>query len=145
VQAVDLGQKLRQYREERGITQRMLADAIGCTQGAVGLWEGGHKVPSIRNRLLIAEVLGLRPADIMPEFAPGTDNRAILVTEPDLIELVRFFRSLPEQDRPTLLSGAKAWWEAKTEHRADQPSIADQSTIADRSTTADQSPTIAAG
>lgn len=91
----------------------MLADAVGCSQGAVGLWENGHKTPSIRNRLLIAEVLGLQPADLMPEFAPGTDNRALIVTEPDLMALVRLYRSLPEQDRPKLIAAVQLWQDRK--------------------------------
>lgn len=45
---------LKSIRERLGVTQQVLADGIGCTQGNVGHYERGQDFPTDRARLLIA-------------------------------------------------------------------------------------------
>lgn len=47
-------QNLRIIRQRLGITQRVVADGIGCTQGNVGHYENGQTVPPAMARKLIA-------------------------------------------------------------------------------------------
>ncbi len=40
---IALGEKVRQARNEAGITQEVLADRIGCTQHLISLYESGSR------------------------------------------------------------------------------------------------------
>ncbi|HHE2769796.1 TPA: helix-turn-helix transcriptional regulator [Escherichia coli] len=46
---------LRKYRESLNISQTTLAEAVGCTQGAIGHWESGRRFPDLKTcRALVA-------------------------------------------------------------------------------------------
>jgi transcriptional regulator with XRE-family HTH domain len=66
------GQRLRQLRRQRGLSQEMLADRAGVSAGTVGRLERCGR-PSCRGRTLarLAAVLGEQPAAIIP-----TDHHA---------------------------------------------------------------------
>jgi DNA-binding XRE family transcriptional regulator len=66
------GQRLRQLRRQRGLSQEMLADRAGVSAATVGRLERCGR-PSCRGRTLgrIAAVLGEHPAAIIP-----TDDHA---------------------------------------------------------------------
>ena len=61
------GQRLRQLRRQRGMSQEALADRAGMSVATVGRLERQDR-PSCRGRTLarLAAVLGERPAAIMP-------------------------------------------------------------------------------
>jgi transcriptional regulator with XRE-family HTH domain len=42
------GQRLREWRESRGLSQAQAADMIGAKQGTWAPWESGKKCPSVR-------------------------------------------------------------------------------------------------
>lgn len=60
-----MAEKIRHYREEAGLTQRQLAEALGLNQSAVALWETGRTEPTLFNLRRIADVLGCKPADLL--------------------------------------------------------------------------------
>ena len=68
------GQRLRQLRRQRGMSQEALADRAGMSVATVGRLERQDR-PSCRGRTLarLAAVLGERPAAIMP--GRPTDRR----------------------------------------------------------------------
>ncbi len=43
---MNIGEKIKELRKEKGITQVELADAIGVTKDTVSLWERGRVNPS---------------------------------------------------------------------------------------------------
>lgn len=53
--------KIKSIRERLGVTQHVLAEGIGCTQGNVGNYERGQTVPpdSARRLITYAEGRGL--------------------------------------------------------------------------------------
>lgn len=53
-----LGQRIRIYREDRGITQKSLASSIGATAATVGTWEVGSP-PRLLFLLRIADLFDL--------------------------------------------------------------------------------------
>ena len=71
--AYELGQVVREHREERGLSQRELAERMGTTQSVVGRLEAGGSTPTITTLELIADALGLRlelrfrPPDTTPK------------------------------------------------------------------------------
>lgn len=45
---------LRKYREAVNASQSMLAEMVGCTQGAIGHWESGRRTPDLKTcRILV--------------------------------------------------------------------------------------------
>jgi transcriptional regulator with XRE-family HTH domain len=60
-----LGEQIRHAREERGLSQEDLAEALGVSRQAVSKWENGAAVPQGENRARLGQLLGLE--------APGQD------------------------------------------------------------------------
>ena len=58
-EAFDLAERVRQAREDLGITQAELAKRIGSTQPAVARLEGGGTIPSLTTLRRIAAALDL--------------------------------------------------------------------------------------
>lgn len=56
--AFELGERVRHLREERGLSQRKLAEKVGSTQPAIARLEAGGVAPSIQTLERIAAALG---------------------------------------------------------------------------------------
>lgn len=59
-----MGAKIRQFREQAGLTQKQLAEAVGVDQSAVARWENGENNPTAARIMQIADVLGCNPGDL---------------------------------------------------------------------------------
>lgn len=62
---MSVGENIARMRENKGITQMELAEAIGVTQSMIGQIERGSKVPSIILANAIAKELGGDIRDIV--------------------------------------------------------------------------------
>lgn len=60
-----MGEKIREYRERAGLSQRELAQALGLDPSAVSSWEIGRSEPTVHNLRRMADILGCRPADLL--------------------------------------------------------------------------------
>jgi DNA-binding XRE family transcriptional regulator len=82
------GQRLRQLRRQRGLSQEMLADQAGVSAATVGRLERCGR-PSCRGRTLgrIAAVLGEQPAAIIPtdDHAKGVLQQPLMNDQPRCI------------------------------------------------------------
>ncbi len=54
---VDFGERLRQLRKERNLTQRQLADLIGVKNSVISFYEVGERTPSLEAVVKLASVL----------------------------------------------------------------------------------------
>lgn len=68
--SADVGSRIKYYRKQKDLTQEGLAQAIGVTNAAVARYENGSREPRISTLTLIANVLGIRLADLIG----GNDN-----------------------------------------------------------------------
>lgn len=57
---------IKQYREDMGMTQTQLADALGVAQNHISRWERGTVAPSVETLRKMAEIFGCRMDDITP-------------------------------------------------------------------------------
>lgn len=55
---------IKELRMKKGISQQELADRIGTTQAAVGLWEIGARIPRADKLPKLAEILDCSIADL---------------------------------------------------------------------------------
>lgn len=83
----ELGHRLRSLREERGMTQQVLAQAAGIATDMVSRLENGHySSPGLRTLLRIAEGMGLSVSALLPDVpslnqaSPEANLRARLNT-----------------------------------------------------------------
>jgi predicted transcriptional regulator len=79
------GQRLRQLRRQRGLSQEMLADQAGVSAATVGRLERCGR-PSCRGRTLgrVAAVLGEHPAAIIPtdDHTKGVLHQPLMNDQP---------------------------------------------------------------
>jgi len=59
-----LGKAIRQFREERGMTQEALAQEAGVTVGHMSMIERGHSNPTWGTVKGIAKALGIRMGEL---------------------------------------------------------------------------------
>ena len=59
------GQKMRQLRRKRGLTQRMLAEILGVSTPAVCRWESGLAFPRRANVQAFASAFDLSESDLL--------------------------------------------------------------------------------
>ena len=53
------------YRKKLGLTQSQLADELGVTKSAVGMWETGNRKPDIINLKKLAHILGCTTDELL--------------------------------------------------------------------------------
>lgn len=56
---VEFGEKIKQLREEKGMTQQSMADLLYVTRQAVSRWECGARYPDLLTAKKIAHILGV--------------------------------------------------------------------------------------
>ncbi len=82
---IDLGQRLRRLREERGLTQERLAQRASVATDMISRLENGrYTSPGLRTLLRVARGLGVSPVQLLPDHAdrpaPGARARIRLST-----------------------------------------------------------------
>jgi transcriptional regulator with XRE-family HTH domain len=67
------GARLRELRDEKGLSQKQLADAAGVSQNGVSEWERGEREPSSLTVLKLAAALGVESSAF--EAAPSATTK----------------------------------------------------------------------
>ncbi|MEV5082848.1 helix-turn-helix transcriptional regulator [Streptomyces sp. NPDC056159] len=62
---MDAGQKLRQFREQIGISQRAVAEILGTTHVVVGRWERGVYKPNVNSLAKMAALMDCSIDDLV--------------------------------------------------------------------------------
>lgn len=65
--AVDLGRRLRRLRDDRGLTQAAVAEAVGIEPDTVGRLERGLRLPSLAVLAKLADTLGVEPVALLAD------------------------------------------------------------------------------
>ena len=60
-----LGEALKAHRQNCGMTQEYVAEALGVSRQAVSKWETGAAEPSTSNLLALAQLYGIDPGDLL--------------------------------------------------------------------------------
>ena len=60
-----LGEALKAHRQQSGMTQEYVAEALGVSRQAVSKWETGSAEPSTSNLLALAKLYGVDPGDLL--------------------------------------------------------------------------------
>jgi transcriptional regulator with XRE-family HTH domain len=63
-----IGERIRHYREQAGMTQDDLAEVLGITHSAISLIENDKRGVSLDNLYKIIQALDIKFTDILPEY-----------------------------------------------------------------------------
>ena len=61
----EIGERIRKYRKDRGLTQEQLANSIGVSKGRVSNWEQGANRPDADILADICRSLRVSPSDLL--------------------------------------------------------------------------------
>src|SRR5512132_253670 len=85
--SVDVGGRLRELRESRGISMRTLATRSGLSANALSMIERGRTSPSVSTLYKLADALGVPVTEF---FAPGKEKSNVLLIKADARTRVPF-------------------------------------------------------
>ena len=88
-----LGERIRQYREQRGLTQEELSQRIGVSSNHLSVLERGIKAPRLGTFLSIAQALQITPNELL-----YSENY-----EPTLSDLTYKLGQLPAEKQKQLI------------------------------------------
>jgi transcriptional regulator with XRE-family HTH domain len=98
------GQKLRQLRIKKGLTQQQLAEKLGYkTNSYISDVEKGHFIPSSKKLKKIARALGV-PFKVLDDMLLESRLESLGIKEPELISLFKDIPSLPEKDKRAIIN-----------------------------------------
>ena len=99
-----IGERIRLARQERGLTQERLAEAVGVTRSAVAQWETGRAGQITGNLSRIASVLDVSVEHLM--FGADTPAAARAMRG-DELAMLRLYRECSSADQQLLLRTAR--------------------------------------
>jgi len=101
---MNFGQKLRQLRIEKGLTQQQLAERLGYkTNSYISDVESGHFIPSREKLKRIARALDV-PFKVLEDMLLESRLEALGIREPELLSLFKDIPSLPEKDKRAIIN-----------------------------------------
>jgi transcriptional regulator with XRE-family HTH domain len=102
--AMTVGQRIRNAREQKHMSQRKLADAAGMSQPSLSDIEAGHtKHPNAAHLLKIAAALEVDPLWLLT--GEGSPEKPPTATDAEMMDV---FSQLDENAKRAILAAAKA-------------------------------------
>src|ERR1039458_8970176 len=99
-----IGERIRLARQERGLTQEQLAEAVGVTRSAVAQWETGRAGQVTGNLSRIAAVLEVGVEHLMFGDGKAAQQRP---ARGDELAMLRLYRDCAPADQQLLLRTAR--------------------------------------
>jgi transcriptional regulator with XRE-family HTH domain len=97
---LEIGQKIKKARLERGLTQQELGAIVGVQKSAIAKYESGRVVNIKRSTLQkIAKALNLRPSELIFNESPkvAADLHVRIITDFELMEAIKDYYLLSEE------------------------------------------------
>ena len=96
--------RLRELREERGITQRALAEVIGVSQQSINKYENHNIEPDIRTLIALADFFGTTVDDLVGRGGAASEDAPRAGTAPTAEEqqLLLNYRRLNRSQRESI-------------------------------------------
>lgn len=99
---MEIGQKIKEARNIKGLTQQELGDLVGVQKSAIAKYESGRVVNIKRSTLQkIASALDLRPSELVFESSPvDTANfHARILSDFELMAALKEYYKLSEDNK----------------------------------------------
>ena len=72
-----IGEKIKQIRKDRGLTQEQLAEELIVSRAAVAKWENDNGVPDIDNLKKLSELFGMSIDELVDNSAAGKTKKTV--------------------------------------------------------------------
>lgn len=99
---MEIGQKIKKARLEKGLTQQELGDIIGVQKSAIAKYESGRVVNIKRNTLQkIAKALNIRPSELIFDVSPkeAAELHVRIITDFELMDALKDYYLLSEENQ----------------------------------------------
>jgi len=99
---LEIGQKIKKARLERGLTQQELGTMVGVQKSAIAKYESGRVVNIKRSTLqTIAKALNIRPSELIFNESPkdAADLHVRIITDFELMEAIKDYYVLSEENK----------------------------------------------
>lgn len=99
---MEIGEKIKKARLERGLTQQELGDIVGVQKSAIAKYENGRVVNIKRSTLQkIAKALNIRPSELIFDESPkDTANLHVkIITDFELMDAIKDYYLLSEENQ----------------------------------------------
>lgn len=99
---MEIGQKIKKARLERGLTQQELGDIVGVQKSAIAKYESGRVVNIKRSTLQkIAKALSIRPSELVFNETPrdAADLHVRIITDFELMDSIKDYYLLSEENQ----------------------------------------------
>lgn len=97
MQTEAFGNRIRELRELKGITQSQLADRMVVSRSTVANWEAGKRLPDIGMLARLAGCLGVETYLLMDELRGQEEPPTVIIVEDAQVILAGFVRMLGEE------------------------------------------------
>ena len=99
---MEIGQRIKKARLERGLTQQALGDIVGVQKSAIAKYENGRVVNIKRSTLQkIASALNIRPSELLFNESPKdtADLHVKIITDFELMDALKDYYLLSEENQ----------------------------------------------
>ena len=96
IKGAQVGARIRQARERKGLSQEALAELLNVTKGLVSQYETGLTSPPSKRFSQLAEVLGVSADWLLTGGEPEEQTKAQTKTE---LEALLILRNLPHEEQ----------------------------------------------
>ena len=99
---MEIGQKIKKARLEKGLTQQELGDMVGVQKSAIAKYENGRVVNIKRSTLQkIAKALSIRPSELIFAESPrdAAELHVRIITDFELMEALKDYYVLSEENQ----------------------------------------------
>lgn len=110
---IEFGEKLKQLREEKGMTQQTLADMLYVTRQAVSRWECGARYPDLITTKKISQILGVTIDELVSgeKLKENIENKPILVPKRENVIQIVMYTMIAAMNILQILFAAFAYWD----------------------------------
>ena len=91
------GNKIKELRESKGITQIQLADRMKVSRSTIANWEVGNRLPDLSMLARLAKALETEPYVLIDELSQPQEQANCIVAEDSPVMLNGFVRMLQEE------------------------------------------------
>lgn len=96
-----IGQNIKKYRKEIGLTQTQLAKKLGIIQSNIHRWEADKIIPSIETIKKLAETLDISVDGLL---FTEKERKRLRVTDKELLDKLKDLAKLTPEDRTTIVN-----------------------------------------
>lgn len=90
-----IGDRIKELREEKQITQAELADMIGMTQDSISLWEKGRRIPNTLYLIPLCKIFNVTTDYLLGRESEYSENAADTQAQPrDELLLLQAYRTM---------------------------------------------------